>query len=157
MGKSLAYLLPAAFASAAAGRRVVVSTKTKALQRQLAAHELPIVAEGLPPGWRWALLMGRENYICRRRLDEAVAAESEALPDRERALALAYLVGRARRGDVDLSALPYRASHGRPRSRPGARPALVARDLPGPSLPRPAAAATGGWRTAAPRPRTSSA
>ncbi|MEI6451004.1 MAG: ATP-dependent DNA helicase, partial [Actinomycetes bacterium] len=108
--KSLAYLLPAAFASAAAGRRVVVSTKTKALQRQLAAHELPIVAEALPPGWRWALLMGRENYICRRRLDEAVAAESEALPDRERSLALAYLVGRARRGEVDLSALPYRAS-----------------------------------------------
>jgi len=110
MGKSLAYLLPAAFASAAAGRRVVVSTKTKALQRQLAAHELPIVAEALPPGWRWALLMGRENYICRRRLDEAVAAESEMLPDRERSLALAYLVGRARRGEVDLSALPYRAS-----------------------------------------------
>jgi len=110
MGKSLAYLLPAAFHSAAAGRRVVVSTKTKALQRQLAAHELPLVAEVLPDGWRWALLMGRENYICRRRLDEAVAAEEGALPDRDRALALAYLVGRARRGDVDLSALPYRAS-----------------------------------------------
>src|SRR5450830_1393802 len=110
MGKSLAYLLPAAFASAAAGRRVVVSTKTKALQCQLAAHELPIVAEALPHGWRWALLMGRENYICRRRLDEAVAAEGGALPDRERSLALAYLVGRARRGEVDLSAMPYRAS-----------------------------------------------
>ena len=110
MGKSLAYLLPAAFASAAAGRRIVVSTKTKALQRQLAAHELPIVADALPEGWRWTLLMGRENYICRRRLDEAVAAESETLPDVDRSLALAYLVGRARRGDVDLSALPYRAS-----------------------------------------------
>ena len=110
MGKSLAYLLPAAFHSAAAGRRVVVSTKTKALQRQLAAHELPLVAETLPDGWRWTLLMGRENYICRRRLDEAVATEEGALPDRDRALALAYLVGRARRGDVDLSALPYRAS-----------------------------------------------
>ena len=110
MGKSLAYLLPAAFHSAAAGRRVVVSTKTKALQRQLAAHELPLVAEALPDGWRWALLMGRENYVCRRRLDEAVAAEEGALPDRDRALALAYVVGRARRGDVDLSALPYRAS-----------------------------------------------
>ena len=54
--------------------------------------------------------MGRENYLCRRRLDEAVAAEGEALPDRDRTLALAYLVGRARRGDVDLSALPYRAT-----------------------------------------------
>jgi ATP-dependent DNA helicase DinG len=110
MGKSLAYLLPAAFYSAAQGRRVIVSTKTKALQRQLAAHELPLVAEALPPGWRWALLMGRENYVCRRRLDEAAAAEGEGLPDVDRALALAYLLGRTRRGEVDLSALPYRAT-----------------------------------------------
>ena len=109
MGKSLAYLLPAAFAGASTGGRVVVSTKTKALQRQLAAHELPLVADALPPGWRWAVLMGRENYLCRRRLDEAVQAESDALPDEARALALAYLVGRARRGEVDLSALPFRA------------------------------------------------
>jgi len=110
MGKSLAYLLPAAFFSASQGRRVVVSTKTKALQRQLAAHELPLVAAATGPGWRWALLMGRENYICRRRLDEAVAGEEGVLPDEDRALALAYLAGRARRGEVDLSALPYRAS-----------------------------------------------
>ena len=110
MGKSLGYLLPAAYAGAAAGRRIVVSTKTKALQRQLARTELPLAAAGLPPGWRWALLMGRENYLCRRHIDEAVAAESETLPDPDRALALAYLVGRARRGDVDLSALPYRAT-----------------------------------------------
>ena len=110
MGKSLAYLLPAAFSSASQGRRVVVSTKTKALQRQLAAHELPRVADALGTGWRWALLMGRENYICRRRLDEAVTGEQGVLPDADRALALAYLAGRSRRGEVDLSALPYRAT-----------------------------------------------
>jgi len=109
MGKSLAYLLPAGFSSAATGRRVVVSTKTKALQRQLAAHELPLVAEALPPGWRWAVLMGRENYLCRRRLDEAVQSASVTIPDEQRVLALAYLVGRARWGEVDLSALPFRA------------------------------------------------
>ena len=110
MGKSLAYLLPAASFSASQGRRVLVSTKTKALQRQLAAHELPRVAEALDAGWRWTLLMGRENYICRRRLDEAVTGAEGLLPDAGRALALAYLVGRSRRGEVDLSALPYRAS-----------------------------------------------
>ena len=109
MGKSLAYLLPAAFASAARGARVIVATKTKALQRQLATHELPLVEGGLPSDWRWTLLMGRENYICRRRLDEAVAETSARLDERERSLALAYLLGRARRGEVDLSALPYRA------------------------------------------------
>jgi DNA polymerase III epsilon subunit family exonuclease len=110
MGKSLAYLLPAAFFSAARGERVVVSTKTKALQRQLAAHELPLVEAALPPGWRWALLMGRENYLCRRQLEEALDDADKRLPDAERALALAYLVGRARWGEVDLSALPYRAA-----------------------------------------------
>ena len=110
MGKSLAYLLPAAFAAAASGQRVVISTKTKVLQRQLAAHDLPLAAAALPEGWRWTILMGRENYLCQRALDEAVQAANERLPDRERALALAYLLGRARRGEVDLSALPYRAT-----------------------------------------------
>lgn len=110
MGKSLAYLLPAAFHSAAQDTRVVISTKTKALQRQLADHELPLVQRLAPPGWQWALLMGRENYICRRRLDEAVAQAQRTLIDRDQALALAYLVGRARSADVDLSNLPYRAT-----------------------------------------------
>ena len=114
MGKSLAYLLPAAFAGASRGERVLVSTKTKALQRQLATHELPLVETALPAGWRWALLMGRENYLCRRQLEEAAAAAARRLPDRDRALALAYLLGRARRGEVDLSALPYHAESALP-------------------------------------------
>ncbi len=108
-GKSLGYLLPAAFFGAATGRRVLVSTKTKALQRQLAARELPLVGQALPHGWRWAILMGRENYLCRKRLDDAAAMAGETLDAGDRALALAYLLGRARRGDVDLSSLPYRA------------------------------------------------
>ena len=106
-GKSLAYLLPAAFAGAATGRRVIVSTKTKVLQRQLAERELLVVAGALPSTWRWAVLMGRENYLCRHRLDDAIAAQEELLADRERSLALAFLSGRVRRGEVDLSALPY--------------------------------------------------
>jgi ATP-dependent DNA helicase DinG len=110
MGKSLAYLLPAAFASGAQARRILVSTKTKALQRQLAAHELPLVAAVMPPGWRWAVLMGRENYLCRRQLDETLKDAVEHLPHPDVALALAYLVGRARWGEVDLSALPFRAT-----------------------------------------------
>ncbi len=109
MGKSLAYLLPAAFSSAARGARVVVATKTKALQRQLAAHELPLVEAALPPGWRWSLLMGRENYLCRRLVDEVAADAAARLDEPDRCLALAYLIGRARWGEVDLSALPYRA------------------------------------------------
>ena len=114
MGKSLAYLLPAAFRAASCGARVTVSTKTKALQRQLAERELPLVASCLPAGFRWTLLMGRENYLCRRRLDEAIDGAGGGLPDRDRLLALAWLAGRARRGEVDVSALPYGATQALP-------------------------------------------
>jgi len=110
MGKSLAYLLPAAFRAAACGERITISTKTKALQRQLAERELPLLASCLPEGFRWTLLMGRENYLCRRRLDEAVAGAEGDLPERDRLLALAWLLGRVRHGEVDVSALPYGAT-----------------------------------------------
>ena len=74
-GKSLAYLIPAILS----GRRVVVATATKALQDQLATKELPFLA-GLaetrqlrPCGrpFRWAVLKGRSNYICRQLVAEA--------------------------------------------------------------------------------------
>ncbi|MDD5304052.1 MAG: DEAD/DEAH box helicase, partial [Elusimicrobia bacterium] len=41
VGKSLAYLLPAALWAATRDRRVIVSTHTRALQEQLLNHELP--------------------------------------------------------------------------------------------------------------------
>jgi hypothetical protein len=130
MGKSLAYLLPAAFSSAARGARVVVATKTKALQRQLAAHELPLVEAALPSGWRWSLLMGRENYLCRRLVEEAAADAAARLDEPDRCLALAYLIGRARWGDVDLSALPYRAGEVLPALRSVAREAFTSATCP---------------------------
>jgi ATP-dependent DNA helicase DinG len=65
-GKSLAYLLPAALS----GQRVVVTTATKALQDQLAHNDLPLVAEGLPSDFSFAVLKGRSNYLCRQRVSE---------------------------------------------------------------------------------------
>ena len=74
-GKSLAYLIPAILT----GRRVIVATATKALQDQLATKELPFLAalaqtRRLRPGgrpFRWAVLKGRSNYICRQLVAEA--------------------------------------------------------------------------------------
>jgi ATP-dependent DNA helicase DinG len=62
VGKSLAYLVPAALA----GRRVVVATATKNLQDQLATRDVPAVAAHVP-GLRVAVLKGRSNYLCRNR------------------------------------------------------------------------------------------
>jgi ATP-dependent DNA helicase DinG len=68
-GKTLAYLVPAILS----GRKVVVSTATKALQEQIFAKDLPLVAEVLAAHgvtFRAALMKGLTNYLCRRRFEE---------------------------------------------------------------------------------------
>ncbi len=72
-GKSLAYLLPAAaFALHNPGFPVVVSTHTKNLQDQLLHKDIPLLSRAL--GWeerlRVAVLKGRSNYLCPRRLQD---------------------------------------------------------------------------------------
>lgn len=62
VGKSLAYLVPAALA----GRRVVVATATKNLQDQLASKDAPSVAAHTR-GVRVAILKGKQNYLCKNR------------------------------------------------------------------------------------------
>ena len=69
-GKSLGYLVPAIMS----GKKVVVSTGTKALGEQIAAVDLPALHEGLPRitgrPFRSALLKGRANYVCLREVAE---------------------------------------------------------------------------------------
>ena len=72
-GKTLAYLVPAL----ASGRRVVVSTATRALQEQIFFKDLPVVIELLAEHGvhvRVALMKGLTNYLCRRRLAESLGA-----------------------------------------------------------------------------------
>jgi ATP-dependent DNA helicase DinG len=74
VGKSLAYLAPAALWAARNKKKVVVATHTKALQAQLVKKDLPVVkailaARGLPLSY--FLLMGSSNYLCRSRLGRA--------------------------------------------------------------------------------------
>jgi ATP-dependent DNA helicase DinG len=64
-GKSLGYLVPAL----ASGRRVVVATATKALQEQLLTKDVPLAAEALGRKVRVAVVKGRQNYLCRRRVE----------------------------------------------------------------------------------------
>lgn len=78
-GKSLAYLVPAALWALANDGRVMVSTYTRTLQAQLVASDLPLLlAGGLQV--KTAVLQGRTNYLCRRRLQLAVEGAS---PDDE--------------------------------------------------------------------------
>ena len=62
-GKTLAYLLPAL----RTGKRVIVSTGTKALQDQLYFRDVPFLESLLGP-LRVCYMKGRANYLCRHKL-----------------------------------------------------------------------------------------
>lgn len=70
VGKSFAYLLPAVLWAAQNGERVVIATATINLQQQLLDRDLEIVQNALGTTVRTALVKGRGNYLCRRRLAE---------------------------------------------------------------------------------------
>ncbi len=76
VGKSLAYLVPAALS----GARVVVATATKNLQDQLALKDAPHVARHVP-GVRVAVLKGKQNYLCRNRVSSLAGGAQFALDD----------------------------------------------------------------------------
>lgn len=75
VGKSLAYLVPAALHALRNGERVVISTNTHQLQDQLLTKDIPalkkiLVAAGAieeEGDLRAAVLKGRSNYLCLRR------------------------------------------------------------------------------------------
>ncbi|MEO8842251.1 MAG: ATP-dependent DNA helicase [Kofleriaceae bacterium] len=71
-GKTLAYLVPAL----QSGKRVVVSTGTRALQDQIARHDLPLLRTLIAEPFTAVVLKGVSNYVCRRKLAEATSRSS---------------------------------------------------------------------------------
>ena len=67
-GKSFAYLIPAALWAMQNNTRVVISTNTINLQDQLITKDLPDMCEALDLDLEFAVLKGRSNYLCPRRL-----------------------------------------------------------------------------------------
>ncbi len=71
VGKSFAYLIPAALFAIRNNTQVVVSTNTINLQDQLIRKDIPDLAAALGLPLRAAVLKGRGNYLCPRRLESA--------------------------------------------------------------------------------------
>jgi ATP-dependent DNA helicase DinG len=85
-GKTLAYLVPAILS----GKKVVVSTATRALEEQIFTKDLPMVRSILAPlgiEFRAALMKGLANYVCKRRLAELLASDGAARIGGDRDLA----------------------------------------------------------------------
>ncbi|MBA2320511.1 MAG: hypothetical protein H0V89_05085, partial [Deltaproteobacteria bacterium] len=104
-GKSLAYLVPSALWALANKGKVVVSTFTKALQAQLVSSDLPLLKAGgivVPT----ALLQGRNNYACKRRLALA-ADEARANPDEDGSRLAELVAWEAGSADGSRTDLPF--------------------------------------------------
>ena len=77
VGKSLAYLVPAILFAVAQKKKAVISTHTINLQEQLTEKDLPMLTAVLgslpePVKFSYAMLKGRANYLCTRRLQKAM-------------------------------------------------------------------------------------
>lgn len=82
VGKSFAYLLPAVAWAAANEERVVIATATITLQQQLLERDLVLVQRALGTDLKTALVKGRGNYLCHRRLDDRLE-EADLFDDGE--------------------------------------------------------------------------
>jgi len=68
IGKTLAYLVPAARWALANRERVIISTNTINLQEQLIHKDIPLLQRTFDKSLSAALLKGRTNYLCLRKL-----------------------------------------------------------------------------------------
>lgn len=109
VGKSLAYLAPAILFALEHHKKAIVSTHTINLQEQLLHKDIPILKKVLPVEFEAALMKGRQNYLCPRRLDRALQSAKELFtgPEESELQRLAEWASTTRDGSLsDLSAEP---------------------------------------------------
>src|SRR6266511_1747814 len=106
VGKSLAYLAPAILFALEQHKKAIVSTHTINLQEQLLYKDIPILKKILPVEFEAALMKGRQNYLCPRRLERALQQQNELFtgPEQNELTRLAEWAGTTR--DGSLSDLP---------------------------------------------------
>jgi len=85
VGKSIAYLAPAILYAIAHKKKAIISTHTINLQEQLLNKDIPILRKILPIEFDAALMKGRGNYLCPRRLERALQQAAELFTTSETA------------------------------------------------------------------------
>jgi len=85
VGKSIAYLAPSILYAIQEKKKAIVSTHTINLQEQLLHKDIPILRKVLPIEFEAALMKGRQNYLCPRRLERALQQASELFTTSETA------------------------------------------------------------------------
>ncbi|HKS31497.1 MAG TPA: helicase C-terminal domain-containing protein [Chthoniobacterales bacterium] len=109
IGKSLAYLVPAVLFALGQNKRAIISTHTINLQEQLLDKDIPILQKLLPETFDAALIKGRQNYVCPRRLLRAREQQNDLFtgPEQNELEQIAAWAARTRDGTLsDLSFEP---------------------------------------------------
>jgi len=107
VGKSFAYLIPSFAWAVKNEERVVVSTATINLQKQLVDKDIPVVQRLFRKKTKAVLVKGRGNYLCRVRLREALDEEGLFAEEGSPLRAIAAWAETSATGDrTDLSFWP---------------------------------------------------
>ena len=109
VGKSLGYLVPSVLFALERHTKAIISTYTINLQEQLLHKDIPILKKVLPVEFEAALMKGRQNYLCPRRLERALQNEQELFtgPERNELQRLAEWARTTRDGSLsDLAVEP---------------------------------------------------
>jgi ATP-dependent DNA helicase DinG len=105
VGKSVAYLVPAALFARANGIGVGVATKTNSLMDQLVFGELPALNEALGGELRYVSLKGYDHYPCLRKIERYAHELPDNASDDQVALVAALLAWVAQSGWGDLDGI----------------------------------------------------
>jgi len=109
VGKSLAYLAPSILFALEQNQKAVISTHTINLQEQLFGKDIPILKKVLPVEFEAALIKGRQNYVCPRRLLRALETQNDLFtgPEQNQLQEIAAWAARTRDGSLsDLAFEP---------------------------------------------------
>src|SRR5437899_9392974 len=107
VGKSLAYLVPAVLFALGQKKKAIISTHTINLQEQLLYKDIPILQKVLPETFDAALIKGRQNYVCPRRLLRAREQQNDLFTGPEQNELEEISVWAARTRDGTLSDLSF--------------------------------------------------
>src|SRR5438045_781390 len=109
VGKSLGYLAPEVLCALEQHKKAISSTHTINLQEQLLHKDMPILKKVLPVEFEAALMKGRQNYLCPRRLERALQSSKELFtgPEENELTRIAEWASTTRDGSLsDLSIEP---------------------------------------------------
>ncbi len=108
VGKSFAYLVPSIIFALKEKRKAVISTCTINLQEQLIKKDIPALQRILPYEFKPEILKGRHNYICTRRLNNALIKKNNLFEDSEQQQLQAIYSWLQHGGTGSLQDIPFK-------------------------------------------------